>query len=167
MVDTKELKAVYARNFIFGVEDSLVSTVGLLSGIASAGIDRRTILITGVILLFVEALSMAGGSFLSEHSAQEYMARDLPAKTSFMAGSIMFLSYFFAGFIPLGPYLFLRVELSLVVSVLMSLAALFVLGIISARLLSLKVRDAAVRMFLVGGAATVLGVLVGQALRAV
>lgn len=30
------MQATYFRNFIFGVEDSLVSTVGLLSGVAIA-----------------------------------------------------------------------------------------------------------------------------------
>ncbi|KKS05141.1 MAG: hypothetical protein UU58_C0001G0001, partial [Candidatus Nomurabacteria bacterium GW2011_GWA2_41_25] len=37
---------LYVRNFIFGAEDSLVSTVGLLSGIASAGIARKEIIIS-------------------------------------------------------------------------------------------------------------------------
>jgi VIT1/CCC1 family predicted Fe2+/Mn2+ transporter len=52
-------KTIYLRNFIFGVEDSLVSTVGLLSGVAVAGVASRTILLTGVVLIFVEAFSMA------------------------------------------------------------------------------------------------------------
>ena len=52
----------YFRNFIFGVEDSLVSTVGLLSGVAIAGVPSRTILLTGVVLILVEAFSMAAGA---------------------------------------------------------------------------------------------------------
>ena len=54
----------YYRNFVFGVEDSLVSTVGLLSGISIAGVTNKTIIMTGVILIFVEAVSMGAGSFL-------------------------------------------------------------------------------------------------------
>ena len=61
----------YFRNFIFGVEDSLVSTVGLLSGIAIADVPGHTIFLTGVVLIFVEAFSMAAGTFLSEYSAEE------------------------------------------------------------------------------------------------
>ena len=60
----------YLRNFVFGVEDSLVSTVGLLSGIAIAGMNRESIFATGVVLIFVEAVSMAAGSFLAETSAE-------------------------------------------------------------------------------------------------
>ena len=38
--------SIYLRSFIFGFEDSLVSTVGLLSGIAFAGITAREIILT-------------------------------------------------------------------------------------------------------------------------
>jgi len=68
----KNTLAVYVRNFVFGVEDSLVSTVGLLSGIASAGASTATIFLTGTVLIFVEAFSMAVGSYLSEESVEEY-----------------------------------------------------------------------------------------------
>ena len=44
--ETIEKYALYAKNFIFGVEDSLVSTVGLLSGIAIAGVPRGTIFLS-------------------------------------------------------------------------------------------------------------------------
>ena len=54
------------------MEDSLVSTVGLLSGVAVANVPMTTILLTGLILIFVEAISMAAGSFLSEYSAEGY-----------------------------------------------------------------------------------------------
>jgi hypothetical protein len=54
---------LYTRNFIFGSEDSLVSTVGLLAGIVSAGIERKEIIISGIVLICVEAFSMSIGSF--------------------------------------------------------------------------------------------------------
>ncbi len=65
-------RSIYVRNIIFGIEDSLVSTVGLLAGIAVGNASIHTILSTGVIYVFVEGFSMAVGSFLSEESAQEY-----------------------------------------------------------------------------------------------
>ena len=61
---SKNVLAGYLRAFVFGVEDSLASTVGLLSGIAIAGAGRETILMTGIVLIFVEAFSMAIGDFL-------------------------------------------------------------------------------------------------------
>ena len=51
---SKDVLAEYLRAFVFGVEDSVASTVGLLSGIAIAGVARETILLTGAILILVE-----------------------------------------------------------------------------------------------------------------
>jgi len=67
-----EVKRNLFRNFIFGVEDSLVSTVGLLSGIAAADTSRFTIITTGIVLIFVEAFSMGIGSFLSEETSEQF-----------------------------------------------------------------------------------------------
>ena len=73
LTQPRSVSASYIRNFVFGVEDSLVSTVGLLSGVAIAGVEQKYIFITGLILIFVEAFSMAVGSFLSEESAEKYI----------------------------------------------------------------------------------------------
>src|SRR3989338_11461472 len=87
----------YFRNFTFGVEDSLVSTVGLLSGVAVADVPRMTILLTGIILLLVEGLSMAVGSFLTESSVEEYTQAQGLTRKNIVSGIIMFFSYFVAG----------------------------------------------------------------------
>lgn len=98
--------ALLTKNFIFGVEDSLVSTVGLLSGVAAANVERETIFLTGVILILVETLSMGDGSFLSEQSAVEYTTNDeTPHTRNIVGGLVIFFSYFAAGFIPLTPSL--------------------------------------------------------------
>lgn len=154
------------RNFIFGVEDSLVSTVGLLSGITVAGTDKSTIILTGVVLIFVEAFSMAVGSFLSEHSVEDYAKRDeSSSSSSIIGGVIMFFSYFASGFIPLSPYLILPAGFALFFSILLALAALFGLGMVSARIIN---RGGIVRhglkMLIIGGIAVGVGVLVGRVL---
>jgi vacuolar iron transporter family protein len=159
------MRATYFRNFIFGVEDSLVSTVGLLSGIAIAGIERETIFLTGVILIFVEAFSMGAGSFLSEASAGEYAAeRRIPEKNSVIAGMVMFCSYFVAGFIPLFPYLVIDGNQALITSVLLSVVALFILGAISGAITRTRIIRSAFRMAIVGGMAIAVGVSVGSLL---
>jgi len=61
----------YLRNFIFGVEDSLVSTVGLLAGVAAAAISQSAIVTTGLVLIVVEGFSMGVGSFLTEETTEE------------------------------------------------------------------------------------------------
>lgn len=156
-------QSLYIRNFIFGVEDSLVSTVGLLSGIATGDLPQRAILLTGVVYVFVEAFSMAVGSFLSEESAEEYVAK---ARVSdllpFLGGVIMFVSFVIAGFIPILPYLIFHGTAALYSSILFSLAVLFGLGVLNGRVSGINPWSRAVRMVILGGLAIAIGVLVGQ-----
>ncbi|MBI4093511.1 VIT1/CCC1 transporter family protein [Candidatus Kaiserbacteria bacterium] len=157
------MHAAYFRNFIFGVEDSLVSTVGLLSGVAIAGVARETILLTGVVLIFVEAFSMAAGSILSETSAEEFTTkREAVASHSLFSGAIMFASYFVAGFIPLFPYLVQGGYTAFTFSVAASVAALFVLGLVSGAVSQTRLLKSALRMTIVGGIAIGVGVAVGS-----
>ena len=162
--EKKERRMLVMRNFVFGVEDSLVSTVGLLSGIAAVGTAQETVVLTGVVLIFVEAFSMAVGTFLAEHSAEEavlHIHDGTAEKDSRLAGVIMFVSYFVSGFIPLAPYLLFEGTSALWVSVIASLCALFALGAISARVSRVPIIRESLRMLLIGGAAVGVGVLIG------
>ena len=158
---TKGDLELFSRNVIFGVEDSLVSTVGLLSGVAVAGVSRAGIFSTGMILIFVEAFSMGVGSFLSESSVEEYeKKKDLLAKP-FFGAVVMFISYFLAGLVPIFPYVFLDKFIT-EVSVGITFLALFFLGIFSARFLKINIWRQAIRMVLMGGAAILVGSVVGN-----
>lgn len=156
------VRAAYLRNFIFGVEDSLVSTVGLLSGVTIAGLVSKDILVTGVVLIFVEAISMTAGSFLSESSAEEYEKRGQTfTSRSYVASLIMFVSYFASGFIPLAPYLLFMPLTALPISIGVSVCALACLGVVGALLARANVLVMVVRTVLVGGLAILVGALVG------
>lgn len=156
------LSDVHVRNFIFGVEDSLVSTVGMLAGIAIAGVSRETILLAGVVLILVEAFSMAAGSFLSERSAQEYRAQgEVPLRHPIAGGTVMFFSYFISGFIPLFPYIVFTHQWAFFISIALSLVALFGLGAVSARMSRMNLVRGGMRMLVIGGVAIGLGAVVG------
>lgn len=158
---------IYLRNFIFGIEDSLVSTVGLLSGIASAGVPRTTIILTGIVLIFVEAFSMAAGSFLSEASVEEYARTEKKAAGEAVAGgAIMFFSYFLAGIVPILPYAVAAVTNPFAISIGISLVALFVLGVVSGKLTSGKLFRHGMRMLVIGGVATFVGIISAEIVRA-
>ncbi len=159
-------KAAYFRNFVFGVGDSLVSTVGLLSGVAATGSDSRTVLVTGIILIFVEAFSMAIGSFLSENSAEEFAEKkEEPLLASAPDALVMFFSYFVSGFIPLFPYIFLQAGSALPLSVGASILALCFLGFVSARFSRTSIVKDVLKMALLGGVAIAIGVAVGMFLK--
>ena len=167
MSKATDISASYVRNFIFGVEDSLVSTVGLLSGVAIADVGRSTIVLTGIVLIFVEAISMGAGSFLSESSAREFTAHAArPLRPSIAGGAIMFFSYFLAGFIPLFPYLLIDTARAVFLSIGSSLASLCILGVVSARLSHTSALQSSLRMLVVGGLAIAVGAVVGGLLTA-
>lgn len=154
---------ILIRNFIFGVEDSLVSTVGLLSGIAVAGISKTEIFLTGIVLIFVEAFSMGTGSFLSEHSVEEYETqKDVPLGRSIAGAIVMFLSYLGSGLIPTIPYAVLPKENAFVVSILFSLGGLFLLGIVSSQFFKIKSKRHVFEMVVLGGLAIGVGVAIGK-----
>lgn len=159
-------RAIYFRNFVFGGEDSLVSTVGLLAGVAVGGVPRADIVLTGLVLIFVEALSMAVGSFLSESSTEAYLAQsEVPARRAFLGSVIMFVSYFLLGFIPLAPYMVADLRTAFWLSIVASIVALVILGTVSGRQARLNPVRSAVRMAILGGSAIIIGVLVGRLVR--
>lgn len=161
MKQTRLQNAAHIRNFVFGVEDSLVSTVGLLSGIAVGGVPRAQIVLTGMVLIFVEAFSMAMGSLLSEQSAQEYLSRkEVSMRASVTDSVIMFASYFLAGLITLAPYFVMESTRALPISMTLSLCSLFLLGIVSAKIFGINILKSGIRTFAMGGFAILVGVLV-------
>lgn len=160
---SKEAFALYLRNFVFGVEDSLVSTVGVLSGVAIAGVERQTVFLTGIVLIFVEAFAMAAGSFLSEHSVEDYIRHaEAPFRASFVGATVMFFSYFVSGFIPLFPYLIASLDTAFGVSIILTMTALFILGAAGAKAAKVKVIPNGLRMLLIGGLAIGVGIAVAK-----
>ena len=155
--------ALYLRTIIFGITDSLVSTVGLLAGIDVAGAPHATLALTGIVYSFVEAFSMAVGSFLSEESGEEYESRaDVAEGPSILAGGIMFVTFVAASLIPLVPYLIFTTWIALAVSIIVSILALFLVGLLSAHLAHLPLLWRGARMAILGGAAIVIGVIIGS-----
>jgi len=59
------------RELIFGLEDGMVSTLGVIVGVAAGTGQRSVVILTGFVVVAVEALSMAAGSYLSNKSDQE------------------------------------------------------------------------------------------------
>lgn len=152
----EKLKKSYFRNIIFGAEDSLVSTVGVMFGMATATKDLKLIITSGLIVISVEALSMGAGAFLSESSAEEVYV-DNDKEKPIISGILMFFSYFITGFITLAPYTILSIEQAKIVSVILALITLFILGF-----LPVKNIKSGLRMMIVGGLAVIIGAFIAN-----
>jgi len=65
------------REFVFGVQDGLISTVGLLAGVQGATKSSTVVIITGLTAMFSGAISMAAGSYLSSSAEKDIFDKEL------------------------------------------------------------------------------------------
>jgi VIT1/CCC1 family predicted Fe2+/Mn2+ transporter len=59
------------REIVFGAQDGILTTLGIVSGVGGATVDRATIVITGALALLVGALSMGAGEFLGGRAERD------------------------------------------------------------------------------------------------
>lgn len=81
-VSLEEKKAVIEsrsriRELVFGVQDGLISTVGLLAGVQGATESTAVVIITGLTAMFSGAISMAAGSYLSSNAQKDIFDKEL------------------------------------------------------------------------------------------
>lgn len=153
----------YLRSSIFGLEDALVSTTGAIVGIAVGSQNNRFILLAGLVIVLVEAISMAAGEFVSEETVNELNKdhEDNPP----LDALIMFISYLSAGLVPVLPFMILPLPVSLVVSLLLAFIGLFTLGFVKGKIVKVAPLKSAFKVLFIGGVAAVIGVVVGSILK--
>lgn len=67
----------WLRAAVLGANDGIVSTASLLLGVAAAGAEQHTVLLTGIAGLVAGAMSMAAGEYVSVHSQADTENADL------------------------------------------------------------------------------------------
>ncbi len=72
--DEKKLSSL-VREIVFGMEDGMVSTLGAISGIAVGSQDKFMVILSGLVIIAVESISMGIGSYLSNRSQREVERR--------------------------------------------------------------------------------------------
>ncbi|QQG50290.1 MAG: VIT1/CCC1 transporter family protein [Candidatus Berkelbacteria bacterium] len=154
----------FLRNFVFGAEDGLVSTVGLLSGVSFAGLPSREIILSGVILIMVEAISMGAGVYISEDSEKEL---DPAEKENQLSDAIVMLfSYALIGLIPLLPYIiFDNTMMAFYWSIGASLFALFCVGLFKGYFVHHHPLRGAIKITLIGAVVIAVAVFVGTLIK--
>ena len=154
----------YFRSSVFGFQDALVSTTGIVVGISAGVSNKQFIILSALVTISVEALSMAAGQYLSEKSVHE-----LPAShhhDSLLVGTLlMFFSYVVGGLVPILPIFFTNPPLTSLLSVSFAFAGLFLLGFIKAKLFANHIWRSALEMLTIGGLTTLIGLFVGLILK--
>jgi VIT1/CCC1 family predicted Fe2+/Mn2+ transporter len=150
---------------MFGIEDSLVSTTGLIAGMGVGTHDKKIAVLGGIIAIVIEAVSMGAGEYLSDDAIQELDKLKRHRDKPLASGFIMFASYLLAGLVPLLPVMIFQYPESLIISVALALSTLLFLGYLKGRILKTPAWRGAVKILVVGGLATAIGVCVGLVFR--
>lgn len=210
------------REVVFGLEDSLVSTLGTITGVAVGTHDVFVVLLTGVVLVFVEAVSMAAGSYLSSKSAtdlyeqrakqdhsrvllervsdreslaemfarkrftkgetdiamtaigkerklwlkevkrNEYRFAPSANPSPILAGAIMGVFYILGGFFTFAPYFFFDIEVAIPMAIVLTVGALFFVGVLKAKLTGTNVWRSGVEMLVISSMAAGIGFGLGR-----
>ncbi|MGH7928105.1 MAG: VIT1/CCC1 transporter family protein [Candidatus Binatia bacterium] len=65
------------REFVFGIQDGLISTIGLVAGVQGATESKAVVIIAGLTAMFSGAISMAAGSYLSSTAQKDIFDKEL------------------------------------------------------------------------------------------
>lgn len=155
----------YLRSTIFGLEDALVSTTGVVVGITAGSGDKQLVILASIVTVAVEAISMGAGEYLSEEAVDELKQKNHRQLRLILGALLMFFSYFLAGAIPIIPVFFLPIEKVIFASFTLALIGLFLTGFFKGKFVNFHPIRSALEMLIIGGIATVVGVLVGLALK--
>lgn len=158
------------REIIFGLEDSLVSTLGAITGIAVGAQSTYIVIMSGLVLIAAESTSMAAGSYLSSKSASEAEAefhKENGEKVALepvrpkRAAVVMGVFYFIGGFVPLSFYFFLPVNTAIIPSIITTAVVLFLVGVWAASFTKNSRVKSGLEMVLISLTAALVGYAIG------
>ncbi|MBI2017622.1 VIT1/CCC1 transporter family protein [Candidatus Daviesbacteria bacterium] len=155
----------YLRSILFGLQDGLVSTTGVAIGITTGIQDKPIIILASLVAVTVEASSMAAGLYSSEKAVHQMDKTGKHTDNLLLGAVLMFFSYLIAGFIPITPIILFDLSIAPSISIFLAFLSLFILGYIKGKIVDHKAFRSAIEMFIIGGVATALGILVGFILK--
>lgn len=151
----------YFRSVMFGLQDGLVSTTGLVVGISAGVSDKAIIILAAFVAISVEASSMAAGEYSSEKAVHQIDKLHRHRDDLIIGAILMFFSYLLAGLIPISPFLFFPPDIARVISISAALISLFIVGYLKGKIVKFKPLRSAMEMLIIGGIATAIGLMVG------
>ncbi len=159
----RKIEKEYLQSAMFGFNDALVSTTGVIVGIATGTNNKSVVILAGVVTILVEALSMGSGQYLSSKSAHQLDKKET-FRVPFISGIIMFWAYFAAGLVPLLPIVILPMSYARNIAIVAALIGLLVLGYAKGKIVDVSPIRSALEIFVIGGLATAIGIIVGNVL---
>lgn len=159
------------REIVFGLEDSFVSTLGTVTGIAAGAGSTYVVVLSGLVLIAVEAVSMSAGSYLSNKSAMEaeleVLAEEKVQRRGldphlFRSSAVMGVFYLLGGMVPIFPYFFLPIRSAYAPSIILTAICLFILGAWTASFAKRSAWRGGAQMVLISLGAAAIGFGIGR-----
>jgi VIT1/CCC1 family predicted Fe2+/Mn2+ transporter len=155
----------YFRSALFGLQDGLVSTTGVVVGISTGTEDRAVIVLAAFVAVMVEASSMAAGQYSSEKAVHQMDKSGKHTDSLVVGALIMFASYLLAGMVPILPTIALPQPGARAFSIGAAFVGLIIVGYIRGRIVGDRPLRSALELFTIGAVATSIGLVVGLVLK--
>jgi VIT1/CCC1 family predicted Fe2+/Mn2+ transporter len=160
-----KLQEAYLRSLMFGLQDGIVSTTGVVVGISTGVSDKAIIVLAALVAVTVEATSMAAGQYTSEQAAHQLDKTGSRKDSLFIGTAIMFFAYMAGGMFAIVPTLLFNQPEARFIAIASAFGGLFLIGYLKGYLVEHKPLRSAVELFIIGGIATTIGVIVGYFLK--
>jgi VIT1/CCC1 family predicted Fe2+/Mn2+ transporter len=157
----KASRKEYLQSAMFGFNDALVSTTGVIVGISTGTGDKQIVILAGIVTILVEALSMGSGQYLSSKSVHQLNKLDT-VKVPIVSGLIMFCAYFLAGLVPLLTIIVTPISYARNAAIVAALFFLLILGYAKGKIVKVSPLRSALEVFVIGGITTAIGIAAGR-----
>lgn len=155
----------YLRSLMFGLQDGIVSTTGVVVGISTGVESKEIVVLAAFVAVTVEATSMAAGQYSSEKAVHQMDKSGKHSDSLVIGAFIMFISYILGGLFPILPTLIFDQSTARIVAIIAAFIGLFVVGYVKGHVVEHKPLRSAFELFVIGAIATAIGVIVGNLLK--
>ncbi|PIR79820.1 MAG: hypothetical protein COU25_03580 [Candidatus Levybacteria bacterium CG10_big_fil_rev_8_21_14_0_10_35_13] len=151
----------YLRSLMFGLQDGIVSTTGVVIGISIGVNNKAIIVLAALVAVMVEASSMAAGQYSSEKAVHQMDKTGSHTDNLIVGALIMFIAYLLGGSFAIVPIIVFDQPIARVLAIVSAFIGLFIIGYIKGYLVEHRPLRSAFELFIIGSVATTVGVVIG------
>src|SRR4030066_1244028 len=118
----------YFRSLMFGLQDGIVSTTGVVIGISAGVSNKEIIVLAALVAVTVEASSMAVGQYSSEKAVHQMARSGSHTDNLYIGALIMFIAYLLGGSFSIIPILVFDQPIAKVFAIASAFLGLFIIG---------------------------------------
>ena len=151
----------YLRSLMFGLQDGIVSTTGVVIGISTGVSDKAIIVMAALVAVAVEASSMAAGQYSSEKAVHQMDKSGKHTDNLYIGALIMFIAYMMGGAFSIVPIIAFDQPAAKIFAIASAFTGLFIIGYLKGYLVEHRPLRSAIELFIIGAIATAVGIIVG------